>query len=177
MIAPQGRKLEQCVVKSAENSTIGARLGARLKRNRATLFWLCVIVSLGFYTKFYSGPAANWVHNSLGGVFYELFWCLLAVWVFPRTSPWRIAVTVLLFTCALEFLQLWHPGFLQLVRGYFIGQALLGDSFARSDFTYYFVGSALGWVWIKRLRRRYDCKGHAAALVGAQTKNSGSRHS
>jgi hypothetical protein len=121
------------------------------KRNRAMVFWLWVIVPLGFYTKFYSGPAENWVHGSLGGVFYEIFWCLLAAWLFPRTAPGKIALAVLLCTCALEFLQLWHPAWLQVVRGYFIGQAILGDCFAWSDFLYYFIGGALGWLWIKGL--------------------------
>jgi len=125
------------------------------KRNRAMVFWLCVIVPLGFYTKFYSGPAANWVHNSLGGVFYEIFWCLLAAWLLPRSASGKIAVTVLLGTCALEFLQLWHPAWLQAVRGNFIGQAILGNSFAWSDFPYYFIGSALGWLWIRRLSGRF----------------------
>jgi len=112
---------------------------------------LSVIVPLGFCTKFYTGPAANWVHDSLGGVFYVLFWCLVAAWLFPRSAPGKIAVIVLLVTCALEFLQLWHPAFLELLRGYFIGQAILGDCFTWSDFPYYFIGSALGWVWVKRM--------------------------
>jgi hypothetical protein len=124
------------------------------RRNRAVVVSLCVIVPLGFYTKFYSGPAPGWVRNSLGGVFYELFWCLLAAWLFPRTKPGTIAVTVLLITCVLEFLQLWHPGFLQLLRGHFIGQAILGDYFAWSDFPYYIVGSGLAWFWMKRLHGR-----------------------
>ena len=128
-------------------------LAACVKRNRATAFWLGVIVPLGFYTKFYSGPAAGWVHNHLGGVCYEIFWCLPADWLFPRTAPGTIAVTVLFGTCALEFLQLWRPAFLQLLRGHFIGQAIWGDSFAWSDFPCYFIGSAPGWFWIKRLRK------------------------
>ena len=123
------------------------------RRNCATILWLCLIVPLGFYTKFYNGPAAEWVHNSLGGVFYEIFWCLLAFWLFPRVAPATIAVSVLLGTCVLEFLQLWHPPFLEFLRGYFICRAVLGNSFTWSDFPYYSIGSALGWVWIKRLGR------------------------
>jgi hypothetical protein len=35
---------------------------------------LLVTVPVGVYTKFHQGPAADWVNNSLGGVFYEIFW-------------------------------------------------------------------------------------------------------
>jgi hypothetical protein len=45
---------------------------------------LLVTIPVGVYTKFYQGPAADWVNNSLGGVFYEIFWCLLVFLVVPN---------------------------------------------------------------------------------------------
>ncbi len=56
-----------------------------------TVASLLIIVPLGLYSKFYSGPAANWVNNSLGGVFYEVFWCLL-IFLFAD-KPWVIAIS------------------------------------------------------------------------------------
>jgi hypothetical protein len=50
-------------------------------------------------------------------------------------------------------MQLWHPLFLAYLRGYFIGRTVLGTTFARPDFPYYFMGSAAGWYWLKALQR------------------------
>jgi len=113
---------------------------------------LSIIVPVGFYSKFYSGPAAGWVNNSLSGVFYELFWCLLIFLFFGNSRPRIIATFVLIVTCLLEFLQLWHPPFLELIRSNFIGRTVLGNSFAWSDFPYYFIGCGIGWLWMRRLQ-------------------------
>jgi hypothetical protein len=59
-----------------------------------------------------------------------------------------IASSVLAITCVLEFLQLWHPPFLQLIRNTFIGRTILGSYFTWSDFPYYFLGSGIGWFWM-----------------------------
>jgi hypothetical protein len=118
-----------------------------------TLISLLIIVPLGFYTKFYSGPGADWVNNSLGGVFYEIFWCLVIFFFFQKGDPSHIALTVLIMTCILEFLQLWHSFFLEFLRNYFIGSVILGTSFTWADFSYYFIGSAIGWFWITRISR------------------------
>ena len=122
----------------------GQTLGATLS--------LLIIVPIGFYSKFYNGPSATWVNNSLGGVFYVIFWCLLFFLYFSKGKPGVIAGMVLAATCLLEFMQLWHPPLLQWIRGYFIGRTVLGTTFTWSDFPYYFLGSAIGWLWMKILQ-------------------------
>jgi hypothetical protein len=117
-------------------------------------FSLVVIVPLGFATKFYAGLGAEWTQGASGGVLYELFWCLVFQFLLPRAHPSVISLAVLTGTCALEFLQLWHPPFLEALRGNFLGRTLLGDTFAWSDFPHYFAGSALGWWWLRRLAIR-----------------------
>jgi hypothetical protein len=108
-------------------------------------------VPLGFATKLYAGPGAEWTGGGLGGVLYEVFWCLVLQLFLPRAHPLAIAGVVFGGTCALEFLQLWHPPFLEALRASFLGRTVLGDTFAGSDFPHYFVGSALGWWWLRRL--------------------------
>jgi hypothetical protein len=115
-------------------------------------FSLIIIVPIGFYSKFYRGPAAAWVNDSLGGVFYGIFWCLLILLFLPRVKPWIIALSVLVVTCILEFMQLGHPPLLELLRSNFIGRTLLGTTFTWTDFPYYFLGSGIGWFWIKHLQ-------------------------
>jgi len=118
-----------------------------------TLVSLAVIVPLGLYTKFYAGPAAEWVNNSLSGVLYVVFWCLFILLLAPDARPGVIAVSVLAITCALELAQLWHPPFLEWARRVFIGRALLGTHFTWSDYPYYALGSGIGWLWMRGLKR------------------------
>ena len=113
---------------------------------------LAMVVPVGFATKFYPGPGRAWVNNSLSGVFYEVFWCLTAAMVFPHARPRSIAGVVFVITAALEFLQLWHPPFLQSVRRSFIGASLLGDTFVASDFAYYVAGCIAGWLLLRSAR-------------------------
>jgi hypothetical protein len=125
----------------------------RIPRRALTVLSIGIVTIAGLYAKFYGGPAREWVNDSFAGTFYVVFWCLLASLVFPRATARRIAVIVLAATCFLEFLQLWHPPFLEWLRSGFVGRALLGRSFAVSDFPYYVLGSLAGWFWIARLRR------------------------
>jgi hypothetical protein len=125
-----------------------------LKKDVSIYLFLLIIVPLGFSTKFCSGYGQSWVRDSLGGVFYEIFWCLVVSLFWRRLKTGLIAAMVLFGTCCLEFLQLWHPPFLEYLeylRSYFMGKTILGTTFSWSDFPYYFVGSGIGWLWSKRL--------------------------
>lgn len=113
---------------------------------RWTLLSIAVITPLGFFTKAYSGPMANWVNNSLGGILYVIFWSLLLSVVFFRTRRWIIATIVLLITCCLEFMQLWHPPFLESIRSTFLGVTLIGNSFSWLDLVHYVIGSLFSLV-------------------------------
>jgi hypothetical protein len=119
-------------------------------RWKATLLSLAVVVFAGLYSKHYHGPASSWVHDSLGGVFYDIFWCVFFSAVLPQANPGKLAATVLAATCCIEFLQLWHPPFLEAIRGTFAGAAILGSTFDWTDFPYYFIGSWIGWQWVGR---------------------------
>ena len=61
----------------------------------------------------------------------------------PELATW-IAAGVVLVTCGLEFLQLWHPPWLQAIRSTFLGASLLGTSFSWWDFPAYVVGAGVG---------------------------------
>lgn len=126
------------------------------KRNVQTLLSILVIVPVGFASKFYSGPAEDWVRNSLSGAFYVIFWCLLLFFFCHRLKPATIALMVLLITCSLEFLQLWRPTPLEYLRKTFIGRAVLGTTFTWSDFPYYGLGAVIGWIWLSMLSRKSD---------------------
>lgn len=126
------------------------------KQRWLTLLFIILIIPLGFFTKFYTGPAMNWINNSVGGLLYEIFWCLVFYFLYPLFRPFLIALIVLISTCFLEFLQLWHPPFLELIRSNFIGRTILGNAFNCMDFPYYLVGSALGYILLKLISKIAD---------------------
>jgi len=125
------------------------------KQRLVTSLLLIIIIPAGIYTKFYSGPAQHWVSDSFGGLLYEIFWCLVFYFLFPKSKPFIVALMVFVVTCILEFLQLWHPAFLEMLRRNFFGRTILGNSFNWYDFPYYFIGSAVGYAvlyWISKLK-------------------------
>jgi len=67
-------------------------------------------------------------------------------------SPWKIATVIFIITCKLEFLKMWHPSFLEFLKSYFVGRALLGNSFNWFDFPYYIIGCGIGWLWMTGLK-------------------------
>ena len=116
------------------------------------IFSLLIVTPLGFLFKFYSGPAQWWFNNYGAGLLYVIFWIMVvSFFVTDRRLINRIPILVLVVTCALEVLQLWHPWFLEKVRSTFLGKALIGTTFVWWDFPHYFLGSLIGWVWLKRI--------------------------
>jgi hypothetical protein len=105
--------------------------------------------------KLYDGPAEWWLNNWGASFGYEILFMGLAFLAFP-TPAWitRIAIAVCCATIGLEFLQLWHPVWLENIRVTFVGQALLGNQFSWRDLPAYPLGCLLGWLLLGRLSRR-----------------------
>ncbi|HEY9691396.1 MAG TPA: DUF2809 domain-containing protein [Oculatellaceae cyanobacterium] len=122
------------------------------KQHLYTLASLLIILPLGLLSKLYSGPGQQWLNNYAGDVFYEIFWCLfLSLFYFKSISLKKIPLWVFSVTCVIEFLQLWHPPWLQRVRSYFLMKLLLGTTFSWWDFPHYLLGSVIGWLWIRKI--------------------------
>lgn len=128
----------------------------KVRQRLPTLLSILIITPVGFYSKFYDGPAAPLVNNYLGGTFYVIFWSLVVYLFLPSQKTWAIAAAVLVATCLLEFLQLSHHPILDLIRGNFIGVIILGNSFSWADFPWYFLGAGIGWLWIERIAKTFD---------------------
>ena len=114
---------------------------------------LAFILAIGLlYSKYrYSIP---WLNQEMGGIFYQIFWCLFFFIFFPsKSAVIKVPIWVLIVTCSLEFLQLWHPPFLNWIRSFAWGKMLIGTTFNWADFPYYFLGSGLGWLWLKFLTK------------------------
>ncbi|MCF7920674.1 MAG: DUF2809 domain-containing protein [Candidatus Cloacimonetes bacterium] len=107
---------------------------------------LIALIALGIFFKYYNGILQEFINNSLAGLVYVIFWCVFFRMIFLKTQSWKITVSVTITTCLLEFLQLWHPPFLEYLRHFWLGKALLGTTFNRSDFIWYFTGGFLFYI-------------------------------
>jgi hypothetical protein len=112
---------------------------------------MIVIVPLGYIIRFSHADQGGF-GDFFGSVAYEIFWILLIVFLWPQFSVLKVAIAVCLATCAIEFLQLWTPSWLQAIRATLPGRLVLGNTFLWSDFPPYFVGSFLGWLGVSYLR-------------------------
>lgn len=56
----------------------------RLLLLRLLTLSLLIVTPLGFLSKFYTGPARQWVNHYAGDVLYEIFWCLVIFWFIPK---------------------------------------------------------------------------------------------
>jgi len=114
---------------------------------------LIILIPIGFYSKLYSGIGHEFVNNKLGGVFYEIFWCLAFFIILPKVKAHKIAAWVLIITSILEFVQLLNNDLLAIIRSTFIGQTIIGNSFSWADFPYYIFGSGVGWLIIRLISK------------------------
>jgi hypothetical protein len=73
--------------------------------------------------------------------------------IFSKSKPVHIALGVFVVTSLLEFIQLVESSFLEIIRSNFIGQTLIGNSFAWSDFPYYAIGSLVGFLILTRIMK------------------------
>jgi hypothetical protein len=105
---------------------------------------LAATLALGLFFRF-SAPVPESLRDATGGSLYVMFWIFGAVLLFPQASSWKIAIVVLIATCAIEFLQLWQPAWLQALRRTLPGRLVLGTTFSWADFPPYVVGTLCGW--------------------------------
>lgn len=113
-----------------------------------------VLVPLGVFSKLYRGPFQEWFNFYFGGLLYEVFWCLIIAAIVPKVSKIKIVIIVLIITCSLEFLQLFHHPFLETIRSTFLGRILIGHSFSWYDFPYYIIGCGFGYVILVKLDKK-----------------------
>ncbi|WP_414578573.1 DUF2809 domain-containing protein [Anabaena sp. CCY 9402-a] len=132
-------------------------------QSKLIILSLLIVVAMGFLFKYYPGLGHQWLNNYGAAVFYEIFWCLFALWFFrSQTAIKQIPIWVFIITCIIEILQLWHPPLLNQVRATLIGKLLLGTTFAWWDFPHYALGCILGWLWLKKLHNTdYAKKGES----------------
>ena len=91
---------------------------------------LVPVTAAGLAMKRLPGAAGGggWPRDHGAGIAYVVFWILLLLLLHPTLAIARVAAGVLLVTCGLELLQLWHPPALEALRASFLGHALIWRS-------------------------------------------------
>ena len=114
---------------------------------------LALLVVGGYWLRFNAPIGPEWRDYS-GGVAYVVFWILAYTFLKPTAPALPVSLIVLFLTCCLEFLQQWHPPWLEAIRRTLPGRLVLGTTFSWSDFPPYFVGAFIGFAAMRVLGLR-----------------------
>ena len=120
----------------------------------ALLVGIVLIIPLGYSIRFSTSLGMPLLQDIVGSLAYQLLLMFLIAFFYPRASLAKIAVWVCVASSVGELLQLWQPPLLQAIRATWIGRIVLGNTFTLSDFPPYAVGSFLGWLGLRGLRRK-----------------------
>jgi len=122
------------------------------KSTITTIVLIIVVAALGVLSKILPTDPESWVSNHLAGTFYVVELALILYLIFPDHFSFVLVLAAFLLTSLVEFLQNWHPGFLEPIRASFVGHTILGSTFCWLDFPWYVAGAFIGWLllqWIK----------------------------
>lgn len=122
-----------------------------MKRTHLAAALLLTIIT-GYYLRFHA-PLPDWLRDSAGGAAYVVCFAIVARF---RLAVRQAVLASLLFTCAVEFLQLWRAPMVERVRHTRPGRLLLGATFSWADFPPYAAGAIFAWVVLAYLDRRYS---------------------
>ncbi|MGM0530678.1 MAG: DUF2809 domain-containing protein [Bacteroidota bacterium] len=118
-----------------------------------TIVLIVIITALGFSAKLVPHGEASWISNQLAGLFYVTELSLILYLFFPEHFIILLVIAAFLLTSLVEFMQLWHPTFLEPVRSSFLGHTIIGSTFSWLDFPWYVGGAVLGWLLLKWVRK------------------------
>ena len=96
-------------------------------------------------------PLPQWLSNNGGDALWALMVFVGCGFMLPRTSTLVVALLALTFSWGVEFSQLYHAPWIDVVRATIPGRLVLGNTFAWPDLVAYAVGVVLGtlaeWRW------------------------------
>lgn len=118
-----------------------------------TIVLIVIITALGFSAKLVPHGEATWLSNQLAGLFYVTELSLILYLFFPDHFIILLVIAAFLLTSLVEFMQLWHPAFLEPIRSSFLGHTIIGSTFSWLDFPWYVGGAVLGWLLLKWIKK------------------------
>ncbi len=135
----------------------------------ALLAGIVCIIPLGYFVRFSKGLNAPRLQDVGGSLAYQILLMLGVAFLFPRLSLVKCALGVFVFSCAVEFLQLWQATFIIEIRATWPGRVILGTTFNWWDFPPYALGGLFGWIVLRTLRRRFTSRDEHHSSLKLQT--------
>ena len=111
----------------------------------------------------FHSPLPALLRDASGGALYVVAWALVFAILRKRSKPQSLAICAFLITCAIEFLQAWHPAWLQAIRRTLPGRLILGTTFNWWDFAAYMVGAWMALAILKLLLQTGGAKSRGRA--------------
>jgi len=106
------------------------------------------MLAIGFGLVWRSGllPLPGAIAKYGGDSLWALVVFLCLGFVNPRNSTARNGIIAVCFAWSVEFLQLYHAGWIDEIRSTRLGRLVLGTTFNGLDLLAYVIGIALGYV-------------------------------
>ena len=121
-----------------------------MKRNRIVYLALVGLTVLaGLSSRNFSDVLPSWVQLYLGDVLWALMVFFILGFIFRRKSTWWIAMVALAFSFLIEFIQLYHAEWIDVIRHTRVGGLIFGFGFLWSDLVCYSIGILAGVVFEK----------------------------
>jgi len=110
------------------------------------LYALLAILVIGAGLLWRSGllPLSSFLAKYGGDSLWALVVFLGLGFVFRRSATWRTGLGALCFAWSVEFLQLYHGHWMEMIRATRLGHLVLGASFNGPDLIAYAIGIAIG---------------------------------
>ncbi len=108
-----------------------------------------LVVAAGLLWRSRLLPLSSFIAKYGGDALWALVVFLGFGLLLRRASTWRVALIAVCFAFSIEFLQLYHADWIDLIRSSRIGHLVLGSTFNGPDLIAYGVGIALG-AWAER---------------------------
>lgn len=118
-----------------------------------SLVMVPLVVAFGLACKLYRGPGSNLINNfGPASIAYVVLLALLMFAIKPkREKIVPIILVAFVLTCVIEFMQLWQPEWLTMVRSTVLGRLILGTTFNLLDFPAYLIGAIVSGLILRTL--------------------------
>ena len=128
-----------------------------MNRKRNRLFYLLmifIVICLGLLSRKMTNYIPDIIDLFLGDSLWALMVYLFIRMLFKNWSTNKVVLTGILFCFIIEFSQLYHDDWIDMIRRTTLGGLILGYGFLRSDLAAYLLGIVFGII-IDRIIEKY----------------------
>jgi len=105
---------------------------------------MIVVMGLGLASRSRQIPWPHFITAYAGDTLWALLVFLGFAVLFPRSAPYRLALSAAVFSLLIELSQLYHAPWLDALRHQRLAALVLGQGFLWSDLICYALGIAIG---------------------------------